>query len=201
MQCAYKSAMVNQSYHVSGDFLLRCMIHSAAFVAHNKHGYGVGRMARLMTGASQQMNAVFDRYAGDEPDEYEQVSTSIGSMIGELRGYGIDFAAERKRLAPVDPFTQTWHPKAVCEMHDDRAEFIGRVELGASAVHASILLRFYEDEGYREKRLRRLYEDLREDYNPFVVEYLRCSEKGDAAMVRMLEERKEKLEKCGLRLV
>lgn len=192
---------VSNAYQSMGKTVLSFLDASCGCIIHERYGYGMKRLSTMFKGTMDRLDELMEHYGAEGDDSKERTDISLYVMCRRLAECGFDFAEETKNMPAEDPFLKSWHPANLHKKHQHRVDLINSMELVAQAYHAMILLWFRENREYGAQRLSVLYKPLREDYNAFVSEYLRCSATGDANIARMLSERQKKIEEIGLELI
>lgn len=192
---------VNNAYKSMGQTILSFLDASSGCRIYDLYGYGKKRLGSMYRETMDRLDELMEHYGAEGDDTKERTDISLFVMTRRLSECGFDFAGETQNLPPSDPFLKSWHPAKMHEKHKHRLDLIKSMELIVQTYHAMILLWFRENHGFGALRLSVLYRTLREDYNLFVSEYLRCNTAGDANIKKMLSERQKKIEEIGLELI
>ena len=120
--------------------------------------------------------------------------------MAELKCCGFNFGAARKSIVIRDPFYDVYRFKREEELHERRLEYVQTFELAQTPVHLAFLQSARNEYKYGAGRLEQFYKALREDSDPFISEYLRCTEKGDKKILKMLKQKQAVLTQCGLQI-
>lgn len=200
MTCAWKKAMASAQIMDVTARMIDCLVNSAAYVARTHAKFGVERISRLLVSASELMNETIVAYEEDERRADECVSTAAGAMMAELKCCGFNFGAARRSIVIRDPFFDVYRFEHEKDLHDRRLEYVQTFELAQTPVHLSFLQAARKEYKYGVGRLEQFYKALREDSDPFISEYLRCTEKGDKKILAMLNQKRTILNQCGLQI-
>jgi hypothetical protein len=180
--------------------MIDCMINSAAYVARVTRGFGVDRLYRLISGASDEMNGVFSWAETVENNDLDTVLTSSGSMRAELKRYGVDYRKLRDSIPIPDRFGTTWRNEYERGLHERRVGYLTTLAVAQEPIHAGLLICAHNEYQYGKARLEQFYRDIRADYDLFVTEYLDSRPESEQRIHDMLKVRKDALEECGLRI-
>lgn len=200
MKCAWKKVLASARIADVSARMIDCLVNSAAYTARVNAGFGEERIARLLVSASNLMNETIADYAEDEREEDERVLTAAGSMSAELKCCGFDFRAAKKAIVYRDPFYDTYRYEREKEKHERRLEYVKIFDLAQTPIHLSFLRAARQEYKYGAERLEKFYAAIRADSDPFLVEYLRCTGKGDEKILEMLKDKQAELLKCGLQI-
>lgn len=200
MKCAWKKAVAGRMVRDTTSLMIDCMINSAAYVARVTRGFGVERLARLIAGASDEMNGVFSWAETVENNDLDTVLTSSGSMRAELKRYGVDYRKLRDSIPIPDRFGNTWRNEYERGLHERRVGYLKTLAVAQEPIHAGLLICAHNEYRYGKVRLEQFYRDIRADYDLFVTEYLDSRPESEQRIHDMLKVRKDALEECGLRI-
>ena len=200
MKCAWKKVLARARIADVSAQMIDCLVNSAAYTARIHAKFGEERIARLLVSASNLMNETIADYAEDEREEDERVLTAAGSMSAELKCCGFDFRAMKNQIVYHDPFFDTYRYKREKEKHERRLEYVKIFDLAQTPIHLSFLQAARQEYKYGAERLGKFYAAIRADSDPFFVEYLRCTDKGDEKILEMLKEKQDVLAKCGIQI-
>ena len=192
---------LTEAYHEVGASFLSFLDMSTGCIVYDTYGHAKKRLQRLFNTAKDDLYDLMDRMSGINDTVEDNAETALYKMVGELRYCGFDFWLETKKHIYDDPFDRTWHPQKIVHQHQSRVAFVEAMEMPVQTYYASILSYVREHCGFGEKRLCDLYAALRKDYNLFIGAYLRCDDKGNAEMIRMIATRQDRIVKLGLDLV
>jgi hypothetical protein len=142
---------------------------------------------------------MMDRYSDEGDDNKTKAAHAFRKASAALWDYAdFDFASVTAQHSPIDEFGNTWHSQTDTRKHMTRMQFISDMEPVVQTYHAEVLYWFWMCKGYGKKRLTELYSLLREDYNLWVVEYLRCTYDGDQRIKWLIATRQDRLCDIGL---
>lgn len=192
---------LTEAYHEVGASFLSFLDMSTGCIVYDTYGHARKRLQQLFNTAKDDLYDLMERMSGTNDTVEDNAETALFHMVRELGYCGFDFWAETKKHAYSDPFDRTWHPKHIVHQHKNRADFVEAMEMPVQTYYASILSYVREHCGFGEKRLSELYAALRADYNLFIGAYLRCDEKSNTEMRRMIATRQDRIVKLGLELV
>ena len=192
---------VNNAYKSMGKTVLSFLDASAACVIRKLYRYGKKRLSYVFRETMDRLDGLMEYYGAEGDDAKERTDISLYVMCRRLAECGFDFEQETKNMPVDDPFLKSWHPANMHGKHKHRVDLMNKMELVVQTYHAMILFWYRENRGFGKKRLSVLYKSLRDDYNAFLSEYLRCTSSGDANISRMISERQKKIEEIGLELI
>ena len=202
MKCNAKRARQDRliaAYQTIGKSILEYLDASVGCVVTDLCGYKRKRLQEMYDTTHDIISNLMERYGIGCEDSRDQADFALFAAKTKLKEYaGFDFDEVTEMLKPDDVFGRTWHTNADVMKHVSRTQFITDMELVVRTYHATILLWFCGKKGYAHDRTKRLYGNLREDYNKWVTEYLRCNAAGDKKIQEMLTERQNKLLALGL---
>ena len=189
---------LSESYREVGCSFLSFLDMSTGDVIYRMCGFAKKRLGDLFNTSKDELHDLMDRMAGMHDTVEETAGTALFKMKMDFEMIGFDFDAETARHLYDDPFDRTWHSPKKVQQHRSRAEFVAAMELPTQTYYASILNYMHLHKGFGKGRLPELYAALRADYNLFIGAYLRCDDKSDAMMTRMIRERQDRIEKMGV---
>ncbi len=194
-----KEDMVISAYQTIGKAILAYLDASAGCVVTDLCGYKRKRLQAMYDAVQDTIGYLMGRYGEGSADCRERADHSLFYIKRQLREYAnFDFEAMTEELRPADEFSRSWHSKADISKHHTRTLLIDDMELVVQSYHGTILHWFWQERGFAHDRLTKLYRLLREDYNPWITEYLRCTAAGDKRTQEMLTERQDRLEALGM---
>lgn len=202
MKCNTRRAreeMVISAYQTIGKAILAFLDASVGCVVTELCGFKRKRLQAMYDATQESINYMMKRYGEGSEDCRERADNAVFYAKRQLREYaGFDFDAVTDELRPVDVFPRTWHSQADISKHNTRRILMDDMELVVQTYHATTLHWFWQEHGYGHDRLTRLYRLLREDYNPWITEYLKCTAAGDRKTQEMLTERQDRMQSLGL---
>lgn len=202
MKCNLRRAKqdsVTAAYQTIGKFILAYLDASVGCTVTEMCGFKRKRLQDMYDTTHEYLGYMMDTYAEDGADHRERARCALDKVQKKLSEYAsFDFAAATKAMPYEDVFGKTWRSKGEVEKHRTRVQFVSDMELVVQTYHAQLLHWFWLHKGFGHDRLLRLYGLLREDYNLWITEYLRCSAAGDRAAQEMLVKRQDKMEAVGM---
>lgn len=194
-----KEEMVISAYQTIGKTIIAYLDASAGCVVTDLCGFKRKRLQAMYDTTQDTISYLMARYGEGSEDCRERADHAVFYTQRQLRECaGFDFPEMTEAMKPQDDFGRTWHSPADISKHKTRMIFVADMELVVQTYHATILYWFWQTYGYAHDRLTRLYRLLREDYNLWVTEYLRCSSAGDRAAQELLTKRQDRMQDIGM---
>lgn len=194
-----KEDAVISAYQFIAKNILAFLDASAGCVVTDLCGYKRKRLQSMFDATQETISHFMDRYGEGLDACSERAEAANFTVKRRLKEYAkFDFDAATKEMLPEDNFGKTWHSQADIRKHGTRSQFIADMELVVHTYHGCILYWFWETYGFAHDRLTRLYRLLREDYNRWIAEYLKCTLAGDKKTQEMLAKRQDKMEALGM---
>lgn len=205
MNCNTKGAKikkVTEAYYTVGNSVLAYLDASLGIIVTEQYGYKRKRLQEMYNITHRYLGYMMDRHSDENIDNKTRAENARKECTDKLLEYAeFDFNAATASLLPVDVFGNTWHNEDEIQKHTGRAKFIANMEPVAQTYHAEVLHWFWLHKAFGRDRLTKLYTLLRQDYNVFVTEYLRCKAAGDHKIQIILKERQDRLADIGMEFV
>lgn len=195
---AREESVIN-AYQVIGKSILAYLDASAGCVVSDLCGFKRKRLQAMYDTTNESVNYLMEHYGEGCVDTRERADAALWSAKRRLKDYAnFDFDEATEAYQAKDTFFSTWHSQSDISKHRTRMQFIEDMDLVARTYHVTILFWFWQTYGYARDRLTRLYRLLREDYNLWITEYLRCNAAGDKKTQEMLLQRQDRMQELGL---
>lgn len=205
MKCNVKGAKikkVTEAYYTVGNSVLAYLDASLGSIVTDQYGYKRKRLQEMYDTTHRYLGYMMDRHGDEDIDNKARAENARKECTDKLLAYaGFDFDAATSALLPDDVFSRTWHDEDEIKKHIGREKFIANMEPVAQTYHAEVLHWFWLHKAFGHDRLTNLYTLLRQDYNVFVTEYLRCKAAGDHKIQNILKERQDRLADIGMEFV
>lgn len=205
MKCNIKGAQqkrVTEAYYSIGNSVLSYLDASTGCIVTYLYGYKQKRLQDMYDTTHRYLGYMMDQYSEEKDDNKTRAANALKECKEKLLKYAeFDFVKATEALLPEDVFGRTWHDEADIHKHDSRAKFIANMEPVAQTYHAEVLHWFWLHKGFGRDRLMKLYTLLRQDYNIFVTEYLRCKAAADQKIQDILKDRQDRLAEIGMEFV
>lgn len=193
---------ITEVYKTLGGSILSYLDASAGYIAAEEYGYRRKRLQEMYDTTNRYLGYMMDSHSEANDDNRKRAANALREVKEKLLEYaGFDFDAATAALPPEDIFGRTWHSEKLMHKHETRRKFLADMEPVAQTYHAEVLHWFWLHKGFGHDRLMHLYGLLRQDYNLFVSEYLRCNAAGDKRVQDRLAEMQDRLEAIGLEFV
>lgn len=231
MKCAYVQVMQEKKddeyrglYRTMGMEFMVFLDMSIGVIVHNLCGHAKTRLGRMFDSIAEDVDGRLDVLSetnvGEIPanatDELRELMEQIKSRHEDpadslksarvsyrmnLKDCGFDLDAETAAHAfVIPPLTGSLDPAKEAN-YNLRKNFLEVFDDVVVSYHASVLEYFRAKHRYGAGRMRVLYRLMREDYNRYAANYMRCCEYGDSMRHRMTRERQAVLEKMGVPMI
>ena len=191
MKCAYQNAAaIQRRTDVCSHLGERWLDYVEALTVVSVHrvlGWGRRRIRELQNGSALMLDDQMTRYSAEGEDIWETTQTADIGMRRNLAGLGFDLRELNRNIPIPDDFCELWHREKI-EVHRMRLSWIETMETKLNVYYASLMLWIRERDGIGAVRMQRLCEDMRRQYVRFAGLYLRCEERHDREMVRMIDK-------------
>lgn len=188
-----------EAYQAIGKSILAYLDASTGCIVSDLYGFKKKRLQEMYDTTHHYIGYMMDNYAEEKDDNRQRAANALKKCKEKLLEYAdFDFEGVTASLPPDDDFSKTWHEEADVHKHATRVKLLASMEPVVQTYHAQMLHWFWLHKAFGKERLTKLYTLLRQDYNLYVTEYLRCKAAGDAKIQDMLKSRQDRLEAIGM---
>lgn len=202
MKCNTRRAKldrVTEIYQTLGNSILAYLDASTGCIVTELYGYKRKRLQEMYDTTNSYLGYMMDQYGAENDDNKKRAANALKKCKEKMLEFSnFDFDEATAALQPEDIFGRTWHNEVEIHKHETRAKFMADMEPVAQTYHAEVLHWFWLHKGFGRDRLMNLYSFLRQDYNFFVTEYLRCNAASDKKIQDRLKDLQDRLEKIGM---
>lgn len=194
-----KEERVTAVYQTMGKQVLAYLDASVGCVVSEHLGYKKKRLQEMFDVTHSYLGYMMEVCGDGDEGQQQRAKRTLFKVQNKLTEYAsFDFSEATLAMPYVDVFGDSWRNSDDCDKHQTRKKFINDMELVVQTYHAQILHWFWLHKGFGKGRLMWVYRLIREDYNLWITEYLRCNRAGDMAAQEMLSQRQDKMQTVGM---